>query len=170
MSNHRREFLLRAVFRLTDGSGGDHHYTLVTDPGHSSGNCVILNWTTRKHLAREDTSCILNRLDHPAITVESLVHYNKAGLVSAAGLQKHIVAGLFGISDVLLNEAAYKRVMLGFQVTKHVPPQVYEFLDGAGFLPCQNAPGCWAQEWQGEQTAACSFALCRPLGACGNPA
>lgn len=111
------------------------HYTLVSDPGHDSGKCVIVNWTTRRRRATEDASCILNRLDHPAITDESLVNYYGARLLPTPEVQHRINSGVFGISDVLLTKEAYDRLMLGFQVTQKVPIGVYEFLDGAGFLP-----------------------------------
>jgi len=95
----------------------------------------MVNWTTRKRLPREDGSCILNRLDHPAITVESVVHYRGAVLCPTSSLQARLDSGVFAISDVLLGEDAYKRLLQGFQVTQHVPFAVYDFLDDQGFLP-----------------------------------
>jgi hypothetical protein len=160
LSNHRRQFIVRSVFRLADGSGGDHHYTLVSDPAHASGNCVIANWTTRRHLPRKDTSCILNRADHPAITDESLVYYEGAGLARAADVQQRINNGAFDISDVLLSEDAYMRLMLGFVKTSKVPIGVFEFLENEGFLPCAHAPGCWSASTQHPPGANCSFAAC----------
>lgn len=160
MSNHRRQFVVRSVFRLPDDSGGDHHYTLVSDPAHVSGNCVIVNWTTRRRLPREDTSCILNRLDHPAITAESLVNYRGALVLPANGVQQRINNGVFDISDVLLSEDAYRQLMLGFVKTSKVPIGVFDFLDNEGFLPCAHAPGCWAMSAPSAANATCSFAIC----------
>lgn len=133
--NHRRELCCRSVFRLQDHSGGDHHYMLVSDADHRSGCCVIVNWTTRRRLRGEDSSCILRTGDHPAITTESLVLYRRASLAPSAALRAKIVAGPFAISDVLLSEDAYTRVMRGFQLTAQVPLEVYGFLEEQGILP-----------------------------------
>ena len=62
-------------------------------------------------------------------------NYRGAVLLPAADVRQQIQNGSFDISDALLTNDAHKRLMLGFQVTPHVPIGVYEFLAGGGFLP-----------------------------------
>lgn len=160
MPNHNREFLVQSVFRLSDGSGGDHHYILVSDPKHESGNCVIVNWTTYRKLKGDDTSCILDRTDHGAITRESLVNYRGARLARASEVYKLIKAGTFDICDTLLKEDAYRRVMLGFATTTRASTEVVNFLENEGFLPCPDAPNCWSSSREVSPVTDCAFRSC----------
>ena len=112
----------------------DHHlHFLVTEPGcDPCQRVVVVNFTSRKQTTI-DCSCVVDPGEHPMVSQPSVVKYDKARILNAAGLasfqMRNLVARRPPLSPQLL-----ERVIAGFAVSIYVPRDPRRMLEVQGLL------------------------------------
>lgn len=72
---------------------GEHPWTIISDLQKSNTEIVIVNFTGRKNLDCEDTSCIVEVGEHPSINKLSYIYYRRSRVVDLPWLQLRFDVG-----------------------------------------------------------------------------
>ena len=94
-----------------EGNPLGHIYFVISNPDIDN-NVLIVNMTTIRNTGREDLSCILHIGDHPRITNESYIRYDKAFELGTAKIIELVLNKTIILKEDL-DPAVLKRIQEG---------------------------------------------------------
>lgn len=110
-------------------AGDEHLWIVLSDPAKNSECILLVSVTTWR--ADKDSSCLIQRGEHPFVTRDSCSYYEDARAVKLAQLYPRKDAGLLKMRAPL-SEALLVRVRYGAGVTSNLKMRYVQLLDDQG--------------------------------------
>ena len=100
-----------AFWRKDEDSQNLHLRFIISEP-NIDGLVLVVSMSTLRGNGREDTSCILDCVDHPAVKARSLIRYDKAFEINYFKLLQEKTRGDLALAPSV-NLAVLKRIQEG---------------------------------------------------------
>lgn len=104
-----------------------HLFVVMCDP-NPQGDVLLVSISTYKEGRRDhDSTCLLEKGDHPFIKHTSYVQYESARQESATTLTQRVASKLY-VDHGLVDTQVFRKILDGFYVSDFVKPFASEFL------------------------------------------
>lgn len=111
------------TFHFNDRLNEGHLFLIISSPSYPQ--VVVVNMTTPKRFS--DTSCLLNKGDHPFVEHETCIAYEYAEIISTIELQEKESCKVISIQEPLSSQLLI-RIWEGAAMTQHLPLGCTEIL------------------------------------------
>jgi hypothetical protein len=109
-----------------------HLWVVLSDPSVDADNVVIVNFTT--HTVDEESSCIVQRGEHPFVKHKTAVRFSAARVSSVTDLERLRKANLLTPREAC-SASLLKKLRKGASADSHLlPEESRQVLDDQGFL------------------------------------
>jgi hypothetical protein len=117
----------------TDGSPStdSHLWIIASDPQKDEARVLIVNLTTASN--HHDKSCICRQGDHPFITHDSCINYQRSYILSISTIKARLDKGIVEQREPV-NRQILQRIWDGADKSEHIPIDHWKLLVDQGFI------------------------------------
>lgn len=118
------------VFRQQHG----HYWFVISDPGIDPDIVACVNMTTRRDLPNEDYSCLLCHADHPAVSHDSYIIYQRMQFFTVKQLNRMLDRSMAEYIPPPCSDALLAKIRKGAAASRHTPQKCVRLLKEQGLL------------------------------------
>lgn len=119
----------RGSILLLSGSK-EHLYFICNDPvfypSLGKDTFLAVNLTSVVPEIKFDTTCVLDRGDHPFIQHPSYIFYQRAEIFGVDTVTQQVISGDIRTHQ-LCDKTVFRRVLSGFECSEHVKPKIRNY-------------------------------------------
>lgn len=105
----------------------EHLYFIISDPAEDN-TVLVVNMTTFYNTGKEDSSCILQEGEHPAIKQKSYITYHNAFAVDISVILTNIAQKQI-LSSERLSPTCLKKIQYGAMNSDYLPEKLQKYFD-----------------------------------------